>query len=374
MNILIAIDSFKGSLSSKQANHAVKKAFENTMNVRATSLPLADGGEGTIDALKDVLKGHVELIDAHDSLMRINKHRMLYFSKESVLIELAETAGLSALENNEKNPLFTSTYGVGEQFKSAVDAGAKHVYIGIGGSSTNDGGIGFLNALGVTFMNEDNEPLLPIGASLNHIHSVQNKEELKKYEGVKITLLCDVNNPLTGMNGAAHIYAPQKGASDEDVLLLDEGLKHYADVLFMKDSVSHLPGMGAAGGFPLSLMHFFNAEIKSGFDVLGELTNLEKLVAGADLVITGEGSIDASSLNEKAPYKLAKLAKKHKKSVYAFTGAFNDVKNRPLYPFDEIYPIKSASLTLEEAMKVENAKKSLYNAAKRAASLLKKTP
>lgn len=361
-------------MSSKKANHTVKKAFEESFDATVNTLPLADGGEGTIDALKDVLKGTLHFEKTHDSLMRTLKSRYLTFEKDSALLELAETAGLSLLNPDEQTPLETSTYGVGEQFKSAVDNGAKHVYIGIGGSATNDGGIGFLNALGVIFLDKQGEALTPKGASLKRIHSIENTETLNRYKDVSITLLCDVNNPLTGKNGAARVYGPQKGASEKDVAFLEEGLNHYADLLNVSKATRALPGMGAAGGVALSLKHFFPTDIKSGFEVIRELTHLDGIIEASDLIITGEGAIDGSSLNDKGPFKLAKLAHEKRKTVIAFTGAFNDQKRRALYPFDAIFPINLSPVKLEEALISKTAERSLHSTAGEVAKLLKEMP
>ncbi len=371
MKVLIAIDSFKGSLSSSMANKTVKTAFDKVFGNSADVIDLADGGEGTLEAFKRSLDGTYKHITVHNAVSEKIEARYLTFEKDKALIELAEAAGLSQLSKEERNPLHTTTLGVGELFKDAVQNGAKHLYIGLGGSATNDGGIGFLKALGIEFLDEKNLVLKPTGGSLGKIHALRNLESLKAYENVTITLLCDVNNPLNGPNGASFVYGPQKGARGDSLKILDAGLSHYASVVKVSEALKKKAGMGAAGGFPLSLVVFLDAHLKSGFDALSDLVHLKTRMEKADLIITGEGTIDPSTLNDKGPFKIGMMAHSLNKPVIAFGGAANLQGKREAYPFDAVFSIMNGPMSLEDALDKTTAKKSLYFTATEVAKIMK---
>jgi len=316
VNILVAPDKFRGSLEAAEVCEAVtdgvKKAYPNA---KVTAIPLADGGEGTAKILTQVTDGWEVPVTVMDPLNRqIKATYGLSGDHEVAFIEMAAASGLSLLKEEERNPLRTSTFGTGQLIVDALDRGVKKIILGIGGSATTDGGIGMAEALGYAFKDAEGRTLLPNGASLGKIASIDKHNADPRLGLVSVIVACDVTNPLYGKDGAAFVYGPQKGADTEMVKQLDEGLQNLSQVatrVFGRD-VSLTPGAGAAGGLGAGCMWFLNAELKEGISIVMEQCDIASLVADADLVITGEGKVDEQTLAGKVVKGLAGLCKSHR--------------------------------------------------------------
>ncbi|SUD90913.1 glycerate kinase [Psychrobacter phenylpyruvicus] len=299
MNILIAPDSFKESLEAIDVCSAIKQGFSQVFpEASYTLLPLADGGEGTSAVLSYVLHGQWQQLQVHDPLMRPITAKYFLTVDGIAVIEIAEACGLHLLAKEERNPLLASSFGVGEMMVDAIQQGATNILIGLGGSATNDAGAGMLQALGVKLQDATGTVLKPGGGNLNQLHSIKHQALQSLLSGVTISVACDVTSPLCGPTGASHVFGPQKGATVEEVLSLDKALAHFATVThtyISGDDCSHIEGAGAAGGLGFALMAYCQAELKSGFDTIAKMVELDRHLAKADLVITGEGKLDAQT-------------------------------------------------------------------------------
>lgn len=318
MNIIVAIDKFKGSLSAKRAAKVIKAVLNKDHKV--VLCPLADGGEGSLQVIDEYEKGIWQTIELYDPLFR--KIKASYFlSGTRAYIEMAAASGLGLLSSKERNPLKTSTFGTGELIKDAINNGAKDIYMFIGGSATNDAGIGMAAALGYIFLDEKNKELLPIGQNLIKIRNI-TKPAGSLLENINFTVLVDVNNPFYGKNGASQVYAEQKGASKNDIKELENGFIHFAglvNTIFKKD-ISQIPGAGAAGGLGAGALLFLNASMQSGINAIMHIAQLKEKLATADLIITGEGKIDKQTLSGKLIKGVCNLAKENNIPVYAVCG------------------------------------------------------
>lgn len=360
MKVVIAIDSFKGSLSSMQAGKATKEGVLSIYpQADVIVKPLADGGEGTVYALADGMNGELKTAKVTGPLGdTVKAHYALLPQSGTAILEMAQAAGLPMVPYSLRDPRLTTTYGVGELIKNAIENGYRKFIIGIGGSATNDAGIGMLQALGFEFFDAAGLPVAGIGASLAHIKTISSKSVLKELSDCTFNIACDVNNPLFGTNGAAHIYGPQKGATPEIVAELDAGLKNFAEVVHrsMGKDPANLPGAGAAGGLGYAFIAFLNSKLASGIHLILEEIALEELMRDADLVITGEGRLDAQTAMGKAPIGVAKLAKKHGAKVVALAGCTTDDAVQCNYEgIDAYFSIANAAMTLQEAMDTETA-------------------
>lgn len=321
MKALIICDSFKGSLSSKQANEAIKKSCDK-LNINSIQLAISDGGEGFLESINDKInakKIYLNLKNAYG----IRDYKGYYLLKENkAYFEMAEFAGLIALNENEKNPCKTSTISLGIAIKDAINNGANEFIIGIGGSATNDAGIGMLSALGYEFLDEFENILKPIGENLIKIAKINDKNVLKELKNCNFKIACDVKNPLYGENGAAYVYARQKGANDDEIKMLDLGLKNFAKVCekYLAKDYSQFQGCGAAGGLGFGFKAFLNAEFESGFSYIKNLLNLEELIKNSDLIITGEGAFDNQSLMGKVIGEINQICKIYDKKLIIFCG------------------------------------------------------
>lgn len=314
MNILIAPDSFKESLEAIDVCNAIKQGFIQVYpEANYTLLPLADGGEGTSSVLSYVLDGHWQQVQVHDPLMRPITAKYFLTAEGIAVIEIAEACGLHLLKSNECNPLIASSFGVGEMIADAIAKGATQMLIGLGGSATNDAGAGMLQALGVKLQDTTGTALKPGGSNLSQLHSIEHQTLQNLLSGTKITVACDVTSPLCGPTGASHVFGPQKGATSDEVLILDKALAHFAAVTHAHnvsdDCCGSIEGAGAAGGLGFALMAYCQAELKSGFDTVAEVVALDKHLAKADLVITGEGKLDAQTAMGKVASGVALRAK-----------------------------------------------------------------
>ena len=326
MKVLIAIDSFKDAADSFTVCEAVKKGWiKSSPHDEVSCFPLADGGEGLIDILKLYLEMDLVSLVVDDALRRKKEAHFLFSeTKKLAVIEVAQAIGLQHLSPAERNPLHTSSYGVGELINHACKLGATDIIIGLGGSSTNDAGMGMAKALGWRFLDDIGKDCEPIGNELIKVFQILPPA---KFVGskVKFDVLCDVDNPLFGSNGAAFIFAPQKGADISAVKYLDNGLKHFYGICSqINNSVKqNLPGAGAAGGLGYGTSFFLGASLKSGIDLILKYSNIEKFIPETDLVITGEGALDSQTLQGKLIKGVCQMAKKYDKPVIAICGALD---------------------------------------------------
>jgi glycerate kinase len=323
VNILIAPDKFKGSLTANEVCHAVREALlEMNSSHVIHEVPLADGGEGTFEILVENSHGYIKQLSVLDPLQRpIQAEYGLSKDRTTAFIEMAKASGLQLLKETERNPLLTSTIGVGQLISNAIDEGMTNIILGIGGSATNDAGIGMAHALGFRFLNNKKEILNPVGQSLSKIHAIDETQVDVRLHKVNFTVLCDVNNPLYGEHGAAYVYGPQKGATSEDVQQLDQGLKHLADLIMLLHDVNlNFPGAGAAGGMGAGAKLFLKATFRKGIDYISELTELAEKIKASDMIVTGEGKVDEQTFSGKVVAHVIALAKQYHKPVFILCG------------------------------------------------------
>ena len=351
MRILVAPDKFKGSLTGVQAAEAISRGFLKVWPEAVVQIaPVADGGEGTAEALYSVRGGEWVEVEVGDPLGRQVMARYLWqVDTFTAVLDMSAASGLWRLEKNERDPVRASTFGTGELILHAIRRGAKHVVVGLGGSGTNDGGMGMAAALGYRFLMSDGDLMEPNPANLMSLQAITPDEALRLPEFVAA---CDVGNPLLGESGATRVFGAQKGADAKAMEFLEAALENLADVAAerLECDFRNEPGAGAAGGLGFGLMTFCGAKIQSGFDVVAECLGLEAAVAGADLVITGEGSLDAQTLEGKAPAGVAKLARKHGETVIAFAGSISHAEQLHEI-FDAVCPIAGGPVSVEESMR-----------------------
>lgn len=356
MKVVIAPDSFKGCLTASEvAEHieiGIKKVFNDADIIK---VPMADGGEGTVQSLVDATGGELVSLKVKGPLLNeVNSFYGILGDKKTAVIEMAAASGLPLISKEERNPLKTTTYGTGELIKHALDRGCRNFIIGIGGSATNDGGAGMLQALGVKLLDKWDKEIDFAGKGLLDLHKIDVSNMDERIIECSITAACDVTNPLCGPSGASAVFGPQKGADEEMVKILDKGLLNFAEVIKKElgIEIKDVPGSGAAGGLGGGLLAFFSARLKRGVDIVIEATNLEDRIQGADLVITGEGMIDNQTAFGKTPYGVAMIAKKYNVPVIAIAGGIGK-DAEVLYDkcFNSIFSIVDMPMQLEEAMK-----------------------
>ena len=359
MKALIAIDSFKGSLSSCEAGMAAAEGIKRVYpDAECEVLTVADGGEGTVEALMSVLGGERVTAEATDPLGRKIECRYAVTPDGTALMEMSEAAGITLLKKDELDPVRTTTYGVGEMILDAVGRGCRRFIVGIGGSATNDGGAGMLQALGFSLLDKEGKSI-PLGAEgLGCLDSIGDENVLKELYECSFSIACDVSNPLCGENGCSAVFGPQKGATAEAVKMMDSYLGRFAERTkeIRAFSDREFPGTGAAGGLGFAFKYYLGGRLLSGIDlILGEM-HIEERIKTADIVITGEGRIDSQTVMGKAPGGVAKLAKKHGKPVFAFSGAVTkDAVCCNEKGIDAFFPIIRGVTDLEKAMERENA-------------------
>ena len=356
MKFVLAPDSFKESMTSMEACLAMEKGIKKVFkDAECIKVPMADGGEGTVDALVNATEGKFIEIEVTNPLgKKIKANYGILGDGKTAVIEMAKASGIELIDRSERNPYVTTTYGTGEIIKDAVNKGIKHILIGIGGSATNDAGAGMLKALGVKLLDDNKEEIAFGGVQLEKIEYIDKCKLDEFLKDVTIEVACDVTNPLVGENGASYIFGPQKGATPEMVKVLDNNLRHFA--LKVKESfgidIAHVPGSGAAGGLGGALLGFLNAELRSGIELVIKYTNLEEKIKTSDYVFTGEGSIDGQTIFGKTPVGVSKLGKKYDIPVVAFAGKV-DPESSNLYSegMKSIFSIMRGVETLDDALK-----------------------
>lgn len=364
MKIVVAIDSFKGSLTSLEAGEAVKKAaLRLSRSTEVSVRPLADGGEGTVEALCSGLGGKLVSVSVTGPLgKKVNAEYCILPDGVTAVIEMAAAGGITLVPENERNPLSTTTFGVGEMIKDAIMKGCRRFIVGIGGSATNDGGMGMLSALGFQFLDAEGKMVDNCGRGLEKLSVIRTENALKELSECSFRVACDVTNPLCGENGCSAVYGPQKGATPEIVAAMDGWLARYAELAkSVSDSTDpDFPGTGAAGGLGFAFKTFLGATLQSGIEIILDETHLEDYIKDSDLVVTGEGRLDSQTVMGKAPIGVARLAKKHGKRVIAFSGCVTeDAEIINEHGIDAFFPILRSVVSLEEALDKNNAAKNL---------------
>ena len=374
MNVVIAIDSFKGSLSSLQAGEAVKEGILRVNNLTRVHIsPLADGGEGTVSALCEAMGGEMIELEVTGPLFERVKAKYAIINGNLAVIEMAEASGLTLVKENRRNPMKTTTYGVGEIIKDALSRGVRRFIVGIGGSATNDGGVGMLSALGFSFKDKDGAEITPTAEGLSNLRFIDTCRAIPALSETTFRVACDVKNPLCGEQGASRIYGPQKGASPDDVVKMDSWLKRYSDIARTVSDKANpdTEGAGAAGGLGFAFLTFLNSALEPGIKTVIEETMLEEHIKNADIVVTGEGRLDAQSAMGKAPIGVARLAKKHGKRTIAFSGAVSDdAGGLNSLGIDAFFPILRKIVTLDEALLIDVAYKNLADTAEQVFRLI----
>lgn len=373
MKLLFASDSFKGTLSSEQIIRLLTDSANRIFpGCETVGVPIADGGEGTVDAVIAVTKGCLRTVKVHGPLMEEASASYGVFHGDSAIIEMAAASGLPMVPAQKRNPLHTTTFGTGELIKDALDNGYRRLSIAIGGSATNDGGMGAMRALGIKFMDQDGKELSGIGEDLGKVADIDVSGLHPAVKDASITVMCDVNNPLTGPDGATYTFGKQKGGTPEILNELEAGMKQYASV--MRDKlgldVENLAGAGAAGGLGAALCGYLNAELKSGIETVLDLIDFDGLLEGTDLVVTGEGRIDWQSAFGKVPSGVGMRCKAKQIPAVAIVGGMGNGAEK-IYEFgvDSIVPTINGAMDIEEAL--ERAEELYISAADRAFRMIR---
>ena len=360
MKIVIAPDSFKESLSAEKCCQAIKAGFSTLFpDAHYICLPIADGGEGTVDAMVAATGGNIVTLEVCGPMGEtVNAFYGLTGDGKTAVIEMAAASGLMLVAPEKRNPLLASSFGTGELIRHALDNGIRHIILGIGGSATNDAGLGMLQALGFRFLDKEGKILeTGNGKILMEVVSIDTSFVHPDLRTSHFTVACDVQNPFYGLEGAAYIFAPQKGADRKMVEALDAGMKNFAEVIFHttgKDISNH-SGTGAAGGMGGSLLAFLNAKLKPGIQLMLETLDFSNKIKGADLIITGEGKADKQTLMGKVPSGILDKARKQKIPVILIAGSVENADDLHRAGFRGVYSINPPSITLEQAMQPEVA-------------------
>lgn len=327
MKIVIAPDSFKESMSALEAACAIEEGFKTIYpTADYIKVPMADGGEGTVQSIIDATGGTLKKLSVTGPLLSsVDAFYGISGDKKLAVIEMAAASGLEKVLPQDRNPLITTTIGFGELIEDAINEGVSEILLGIGGSATNDGGAGIIQRLGGKLLDENNSPISPNGEGLGRLRKIDISNMNPRLKEIKIRVAWDVDNPLTGPNGASFIYGPQKGGTPEQLELLDQNLSHYASLIKkqLKKDVEFLPGAGAAGGLGAGLVAFLDGKLERGGNLLVDILDLEEKISGADLVITGEGGINHQTIFGKTPVAVSRVAKKHNVPVIAIAGSLS---------------------------------------------------
>ncbi len=366
--IVLAPDSFKESMTAKEVCMAMERGIKKVNDeVTCVHVPMADGGEGTVQSLVDATGGRIHSLMVTGPLGdKVKASYGILGDNETAILEMASASGIHLVPTEKRNPLITTTYGTGELIKDCLEHGVKKILIGIGGSATNDGGVGVIQALGGKLLDNEGNELAFGGGELGKLAHIDLSNFDKRLHDVVIEVACDVSNPLCGEKGASKVFGPQKGATPEIVKELDSNLAHYAHIIKkqLKKDIINVPGAGAAGGLGAGLMAFLNGTLKKGIEMVIEYTGLEEKIEAADMVWTGEGSIDFQTQYGKTPLGVATIAKKYNKPVIALAGKVGeDVEVLYGNGIDSIFGIMQGVTSLEEALKkgAENTEKTSEN-------------
>ncbi|WP_305811058.1 glycerate kinase [Photobacterium leiognathi] len=355
MKIIIAPDSYKESLTAMEVATAIENGFRQVLpNAEYIKLPMADGGEGTVQSLVDASNGTIIERSVTDPLgEQINGFFGLMGDGKTAIIEMAAASGLHLVSPELRNPMLTTSFGTGELILAALDKGVEHIIVGIGGSATNDGGIGMAQALGVRFLDENNKPIHYSGGALDRLHHIDISDIDPRLVSVKLEVACDVDNLLCGEKGASQVFGPQKGATPEMVTQLDNNLAHYAEIIKrdLGKDVKDMAGAGAAGGMGAALLGIFNAQLRPGIEIVMDAVNLADVLKDADLVITGEGRIDSQTIHGKTPIGVARTAKRFNKPVIGIAGCLSyDCNVVHEHGIDAVFSVVPRSVSLAEAL------------------------
>lgn len=365
MKLVFASDSFKGTLESARIAALLDEAAHAVFGeVETVKIALADGGEGTVDAVLASSDAEARYAEVHGPLMEPVEAKYALFDDGRAVMEMASASGLTLIPEEGRDPLQTTSYGTGELLKAALDTGARDITVGIGGSATNDGGMGFMRALGAAFYDAEGAPLEGRGCDLIRVARMDPAGLDSRLAETRLTVMCDVDNPLTGEAGATYVYGLQKGASGEALELLESGMKKYRDLI--KDltgiDCDRVPGAGAAGGIGAALFALLGAEMRPGIGIMLDLTRFDDALDGADLVITGEGRADSQSLHGKVLHGIGLMAKERKVPVTAIVGGLGDGWEGLFgIGISKVIPLVQGRVTLEEAK--QNAAEVYYDAA-----------
>jgi|SRR6056297_234835 len=366
MNFVLAPDKFKGSLTGLEFCDAVAEGIRSVMpNADIVKLPLADGGDGTIEVVNYYLKGEIVNIEVNNPFFQPIRASYLYSeSTKTAFIEMAEASGVKLLSTSELDCKNATTLGTGEMIVDAIDKGALTIILGIGGSATNDCGIGMATALGYKFLDKNGQIVKPIGANLSRIDKIDNSRVHQRINEVVFKVACDVTNPLYGKNGAAHVYAAQKGATQEDIGLLDQGLQDFSKIInpFFKVDAQSIEGAGAAGGMGIATKVFLNGNLEPGIKLIKKLANFDERIVGADWVISGEGKLDIQTLSGKTIDGILTSLKKSNGKLAVFCGMI-ELEKQALEDIGISYAasVMDTAVDLEDAL--QNSKDYLKNIA-----------
>ena len=372
MKVIVACNPFKGSLDSVRAGRIIARALRDCIpGTTVDEVPIADGGDGTLNCLAEAVPSRRHRKKVPGPLGEpLQAQYLVYKERPAAVVEMARASGLALLDDSERNPMKATALGTGLLIRAAMEKGCGDIIVGIGGSATNEGGTGAASALGYRFLDARGKELYPCGENLARIRAIDASRVMPELKRTKITVACDVTNPLLGPRGAAAVYAPQKGATPAQVKKLEAGLKQLADVAekSLGPDMRDMPGAGAAGGMGFGLVTFLGAELVSGIDMMIRATGLEQRLRGADLLITGEGRMDEQSAHGKAPYGLLQLARKHGVPAMAFCGSVAGEKALHKAGFKAVIPIIPGPLDLDSAMR--HAGDLLHRAVVRTAGLI----
>lgn len=373
MKIVIAPDSFKESLTALEVAASIERGIRKVIpNAEIVKVPMADGGEGTVQSLIDSSQGSIVKAKVIGPMgNQVQAHFGLMGNSHTAVIEMASASGIHLAEPENRNPLITTTFGTGQLIKAALDLKVNHLILGIGGSATNDAGMGMCQALGIQFLDEEGNSLGYGGGELDKLAKIDLTNLDPRLANVTLEVACDVTNPLCGPTGASHVFGPQKGATPEMITRLDANLAHFADVVLeqLGVDVKNIPGAGAAGGLGAALYGLLNAIMKPGIDIVIEATQLEQAIQGADVVITGEGRIDSQTIHGKTPSGVAKVCKAANIPVIGIAGCLSpDCAVVHDYGIDAVFDVVPGATDLQSAL--ENASSNLELTARNVAALL----
>ncbi|WP_455674567.1 glycerate kinase family protein [Phocaeicola sp.] len=363
MKIVLAIDSFKGCLSSQDAETAAAEGIKTIYpDCEIIKIPIADGGEGMLEVLVNATNGHYRTLKAHDPLMNIVSATYgISGDGQTALIEMATISGLTLVPEQQRNPMITTSFGTGELIGDALEYGCRKFIIGIGGSATNDAGLGMLQALGFRFYDKEGNLLGQGGNMMDKVAEIDTSHIHPALKEARFTVACDVHNPFHGPEGAAYVFARQKGADDKMIEELDRGMQSLAEIIRKKTGkdITRIPGAGAAGGMGGGLVAFLDARLTPGADLLLEATHFHQKITGANLIITGEGKADRQTAMGKVPYSILKAAQRQRIPVIVIAGSIEDAKELNRSGFNGVFSIASGPIALKKAMEPEFAKENI---------------